>query len=93
MKMRTDIRLSMLALGFLILCVCGTGGAAADSQTEQQWRAACTRDAFAHCPFQSLTGNRASVRDCMVRNLDKVSDACRTVINAARAQNAQPTAR
>jgi hypothetical protein len=69
---------------FLVAIVASAGPASA-AGLESQWRAACTRDAFAHCPLQALAADRSGVRDCLVQRLATLSDACRTVINAARA--------
>lgn len=63
----------------------GPARADADAATEAARRVACKHDALALCPFPALTRNRAGVRDCLVRNISKISDACRDVIKAAEA--------
>jgi hypothetical protein len=76
----------------LVASIADAGAATADNW-ERQGRAACTRDAFVHCPLQALAGNHAHVRDCLIARLGRLSDACRTVINAALAEGVQrPTA-
>ena len=62
------------------------GPAFARSADEKLWRKACTADAFSLCPLQALSGNRAGVRDCLLKKLDKVSIPCVTVIRAAQQQ-------
>ena len=66
-----------------------SSAAAAAGSPEREWRVACTRDAFAHCPLQALAGDRSGVRDCLVRSLDKISTPCRTVITATRVNDAR----
>jgi hypothetical protein len=61
----------------------------ADASVNPAWRNACERDAFVHCRLHALTFDIPGVRDCLVRNLNKVSEPCRGVIRAAQAQQAQ----
>ncbi len=70
---------SALAAAFVLLA---TGQAVAG---EGQWRAACTHDALAHCTGQAFRRDRAGVKQCLVAKIDRLSDACRTVIIAALA--------
>jgi hypothetical protein len=58
--------------------------AAPDRATERRWRAACTHDAFDFCTFQALSGNRAGVRNCLERNIERISEPCRQIIRAGR---------
>jgi hypothetical protein len=60
------------------------GPAQADAGAEATQRAACKRDAIALCPLQAIARDRAGVRDCLVRNVAKISDACRGVVKAAQ---------
>ncbi|MDR3513049.1 MAG: hypothetical protein P4L73_15535 [Caulobacteraceae bacterium] len=62
--------------------------AAPDRATERRWRAACTHDAFDICTFLALSGNRAGVRACLERNIDRISPECRRIIRAGQARNA-----
>jgi hypothetical protein len=62
-------------------------GSASAGSLENQWRAACTRDALTHCTLPALSGNRDGVRDCLIAKLQKISSACRGVINAAVADS------
>jgi hypothetical protein len=59
----------------------------ADASINPAWRDACTRDAFVHCRLHALAFDIPGVRDCLVRNLDKVSEPCRGVIRAAQADH------
>ncbi len=61
----------------------------ANASINPAWRNACTRDAFVHCRLHALAFDIPGVRDCLVRNLDKVSEPCRGVIRAAQADHAQ----
>jgi hypothetical protein len=81
----------VVALALLVASIADAGAAAADSW-EKEGRAACTRDAFVHCPRQALAGDHAHVRDCLIAKLGRLSDACRSVINAARAEGGQSPA-
>jgi hypothetical protein len=65
---------------------------AADPATEARWSAACRGDAFKHCTLQALSVDRAGVRDCLIRRIDKISEACRNVIRAAQAQGVELSA-
>jgi len=86
---------TVIATAALLLAAAATAEpAAADGGMKKAWSAACRHDAFSFCRLQALEYNVPGVRDCLVHNLDKVSDACRGVIKAA-AQNQQspiPTA-
>ena len=84
--MRPTFRHKMIALAALAGSLALAGSAAADS-LENQWRAACTRDAVVHCSLQALSGDRDGVRDCLIAKLQKISSACRGVINAALAES------
>lgn len=69
--------------------------AAPDRATEKRWRAACTHDAFDICTFQALSGNRGGVRNCLERNINRISPACRAIIQGGRSQASaapEPTA-
>jgi hypothetical protein len=70
-----------IVAGLLTLAMAAAGSAAAaDKATEKAWRAACRRDAFNFCTLQALAVDRAGVRACLERNIDKISEACRMVI-------------
>lgn len=72
----------------MTLLAFATGAAAQSSgpALEAKWRSACWRDAFSHCTFKAIAGDRAGVRDCLVRDIDRISPACREVINEANDQ-------
>lgn len=73
-----------MATSLLVIAIgLGPGPVWADAGTEATWRAACKHDALTFCSWQALTRDRPGVRDCLVRNVSKVSDACRGVIKAA----------
>ena len=78
-------------VSLLLLAILASAGPAAAASLESEWRAACTRDAFAHCPLQALAADRSGVRDCLVQRLATLSEACRSVINAARADGGPTT--
>ena len=84
--MRTTFHHKMFPLAACAASLALAGPATADS-LENQWRAACTRDALVHCSMQALTGDRDGVRDCLVAKLPKISSTCRGVINAALADS------
>ena len=73
------------------LIALAASSAAMAQGSEREWRAACTRDAFVHCTHQALAGDRSGVRDCLVKRLDKISTACRTVIRTAMAAQTRAT--
>ena len=60
--------------------------AAAGDPLETKWRNACWRDAFTMCTFHAIGGDRSGVRDCLVRNIDRISKPCRAVIEDANAK-------
>jgi hypothetical protein len=70
------------------LLACATAAAAQSSEPslESKWRKACWGDAFNHCTFSAMAGDRKAVRNCLVRNIDHISPACRAVINDANSQ-------
>jgi hypothetical protein len=57
---------------------------APDRATEKRWRAACLHDAFDVCTFLALSGNRAGVRNCLERNISRISPACRAIIQGGQ---------
>jgi len=83
--MRLKFPRGAVGAGLLIATFLMAGPAAADP--ERLWRAACTSDALVHCPVPALSGDRDRVADCMIHKLDKLSNGCRAVINAALAEN------
>ncbi len=79
-----------IATGALIVAMAATTGpVAADVAVNATWRNACERDALVHCRLHALTFDIPGVRDCLIHNLDKVSEPCRGVIRAAQAEHAQ----
>jgi hypothetical protein len=79
-----------IATGALIFALGATAApVAADVGENPSWRAACERDALVHCRLHALAFDIPGVRDCLIRNLNKVSDACRGVIKAAQAEHTQ----
>jgi hypothetical protein len=79
-----------IATGALILTLGAMAGpVAADVAENPTWRAACERDALVHCRLHALAFDIPGVRECLIRNVDKVSDACRGVIRAAQAERTQ----
>jgi hypothetical protein len=87
-------RTAIATAALLLAATAAAQPAAADGGTHKSWSAACRHDAFTFCRLQALEYNVPGVRDCLVHNLDKVSDACRGVIRAAsQTQQSQiPTA-
>lgn len=82
--MRTALRRAVMAIGMLgIALVAFAGPAAARDQLEAKWRNACWRDAFTMCTLHAIGNDRPGVRDCLVRNIDRISKACRAVIEEA----------
>jgi hypothetical protein len=86
--MRTASFRAAAARGLLVLAMTAVAGAAgaADHATEAKWRKACWKDAFSMCTFHAIGGERAAVRDCLLRNISRISPACRDVIEQAHAQ-------
>jgi hypothetical protein len=86
-------RTAIATAALLLAVTAAAEPAAADSGARKAWSSACRHDAFTFCRLQALEYNVPGVRDCLIRNLDKVSDACRGVIRAAQTQQSQmPTA-
>jgi hypothetical protein len=70
----------------LVLVIAAAGPAMAGNATEAKWRHACWRDAFSLCTLHALAAERAAVRDCLLRNMSRLSRGCREVIDEARAE-------
>lgn len=68
-----------------LMAIVASSAAIAAGDQEREWRAACARDAFAHCTFKALAGDREGVRVCLVKHLDKISSRCRAVVEGASA--------
>lgn len=82
--MRMAVRRAAIATGVLALALVALAGpAAARDGLESKWRDACWRDAFTICTLHAISGDRPGVRDCLVRNIDHISKACRHVIEDA----------
>ncbi len=47
-------------------------------------RAACRSSAMSLCRTEALSGNRAAVRACMIRNFDKATPECQAAMKAAQ---------
>jgi hypothetical protein len=47
-----------------------------------EFRAACESSAFRVCTLQAISGNRAAVRTCMIKNISKLSPECQAVVRA-----------
>lgn len=98
-KRRSRMRSGAVVAGTLVLALAAsasafaasTSTAAPDKATEKRWRAACTHDAFDFCTFLAFSGNRGGVRNCLVRNIDRISPGCRAIIRAGRPQPAPPS--
>jgi hypothetical protein len=88
----TIVRTAIAAGALLIAIGTAAGPAAADTSNPHAWSAACRQDAFSHCRLHALAYDVPGVRDCLVRNLDRISDACRGVIKAAGAPHDPPPA-
>ncbi len=86
--MRTANFRAVAARALLVLALTTAAGAAvaADRGTEAKWRKACWKDAFSMCTLHAVAGERGAVRDCLVRNISRISPACRDVIEQAHAQ-------
>jgi hypothetical protein len=79
-----------MATAALILATGAMGApVTADASINPAWRDACTRDALVHCRLHALAFDIPGVRDCLLRNFNKVSEPCRGVIRAAQADHAQ----
>jgi hypothetical protein len=84
--MRTAVRRIALARAAVAVAILAVAGAAlAEPSTESRWRKACWGDAFSMCTIQAITANRVAVRDCLIRNFDRVSPACRAIMRDAQA--------
>jgi hypothetical protein len=70
----------------LVMTTIAGAASAANSTIEAKWRKACWKDAFSLCTLHAIAGERARVRDCLVRNISRISPACREVIDEAHAQ-------
>jgi hypothetical protein len=82
--MRKAVRRAALATGVLAIALGAMAGpASARNGLEAKWRAACWRDAVTTCTLHALSNDRAGTRDCLVRNINRISKACRNVINEA----------
>ena len=46
------------------------------------FRAVCTNSAMTVCWVQAISGDRAAVRTCMIKNLAKLSPECQAVVRA-----------
>ena len=88
----TIVCAAIATAALLIAIGAAAGSAAADTSMPHAWSAACGRDAFAFCRLHALAYDAPGVRDCLIRNLDKVSDTCRGVIRAAQVQSSPPSA-
>jgi hypothetical protein len=84
------LRRGIVAAGMLMVVMGAIAGpAAAAGPSEAAARAACRHDALTFCTFQAIANNRKGVRDCLVRDLPKISEACRAVIKSAQAAKLQ----
>ena len=82
--MRRPLRRAAVATGIALAALGALAGpAAARDPLEAKWRNACWRDAFTMCTFNAIGNDRAGVRDCLVRNIDRISRPCREVIEEA----------
>jgi hypothetical protein len=78
------VRRAAIVAGTLAIAISAAAGPAeAGKSLESKWRAACWRDAVGFCTLHALANDRAGVRDCLVRNIDRISKACRAVIEEA----------
>lgn len=91
--MVSSVRRGAIMVGSLVVALAVAGPLAAagsttapDRETERRWRAACTHDAFDYCTFLALSGNRPAVRNCLERNIDRISESCRKVIRSSQGQ-------
>ncbi len=51
---------------------------------------ACRADAKALCPEAYAAHDRAAAQACLIRQIEKVSPACRTLLEKAKAMTAKP---
>jgi hypothetical protein len=84
-------RISSATAALLLAATAVAEPAAADGGMKKAWSSACRHDAFSFCRLQALEYNVPGVRDCLVHNLEKVSDTCRGVIKAAAQNQLSPT--
>ena len=82
----TIVRTAIATGAMLITIAAIAGSAAADTSVPSDRGAACRHDAFALCRLHALAYDVPGVRDCLIRNLDKVSDSCRGAFRAAQVQ-------
>jgi hypothetical protein len=81
---RTPQLLRVAVLTATLVALAGVAAAQPNPPSlESRWRRACWSDAFNHCTFSAVAGDRKAVRNCLVRNIDHISPACRSVINEA----------
>jgi len=79
--MRRLFSISALAFGFAL----AVGQASAQGQAPSV-REACASSARKLCSAQAMSGDRAGVRACMLKNVDKLSEQCRVALKAAQAE-------
>jgi hypothetical protein len=74
---------AIVATGVLVMAMVAASGSANARGLEDKWRSACWRDAFSICTLHAIANDRPGVRDCLVRNIDRISKACQAVIKEA----------
>jgi hypothetical protein len=73
----------------LILAIATFSASVALAQTTEApspARQACRSSAMELCRTEALSGDRAAVRACLIKNFDKVSPECQTAMKAMRSQ-------
>lgn len=70
------------------IIIAGAFGAQAQTVPESA-REACRASAISLCRTEALSGDRAGVRACLIRNFSKVSPDCQAAMKAAQARAAE----
>jgi hypothetical protein len=81
-----SVRRAVIGAVMLAAALGALAGPVAAEGLESKWRSACWRDAFTICTLKAISNDRAGVRDCLVRNIERISKPCRTVIEEAHDQ-------
>ncbi len=82
------MRARVVIAGCLTAASLSAWGAGAQTAPEAA-REACRSSAISLCPSEAMSGDRARVRACLVRNIAKAAPQCQAAVNAARARAAE----
>ena len=81
----------MLAAGLIVAPAAHAQDARAQDSRAQNVRAMCRPDLVKFCQTQMEQRDRKAVRACLIKNLDKLSDGCRSQIKDMIAKRAAKT--